>query len=312
MIITDEQLAKKWDSHNFSVGGYVLIDEKHPLDLYIGYESIDQKAILLISEKEPETLPSSKSINVTKRFRSDKKWTLLFTLVQNEQEKVFISLCADIITFSGVAKDESSALLLLTKRYKQWNKLLDKKKNVLDENSRKGLLGELIYLSSVIKSGVPVLSAIQGWVGPNGADQDFVYATGWYEIKTVNAATAAISVSSLEQLSDYDPGEIVVMRIDKCAPEHTGAISLGDQVDKVLSQVAMDSEALSLFEEKLEILGYIDTYENREHKYFFSGSTRYVVNRDFPRLTRSTTPPQIISAQYVLSLAAIENWKLED
>ena len=267
----------------------------------------------MISEKEPELLPTSKSIVVSKRLRTDNKWTLLLTLMRAEQESVFETLCADIITYSGTAEDESSALSLTSKRYKQWNKLLEyQKKSLMDESGRKGLLGELIYLCDVIKSGYPVLSAVQGWVGPDGADQDFVYNDGWHEIKAVGLSADSITISSLEQLDRDDHGELVVMRIDKCAPERDGAFSLGSQVDTALDLIKVDSDALSLMERKLASYGYIDLPEYREQKYIFSGKSRFKVDLNFPKLTGGTTPAQIISAQYVISIAGIEDWRLED
>lgn len=313
MKITAEQLHRKWISIDYYDGGYIQIEVQHPLDWFVGYEQINQKTLLILSEKEPELLPTSKSIVVSKRRRTDNRWTLLLTLMRAEQESVFETLCADIITYSGTAEDESSALSLTSKRYKQWNKLLEyQKKSLMDENSRKGLLGELIYLCDVIRSGYPILSAVQGWVGPDGADQDFVYADGWHEIKSVGLSAASISISSLEQLDREESGELVVMRIDKCAPERDGAFSLGDQVDAVLKLIMRNSDALSLMERKLASCGYIDLPEYREQKYILSGKSRFTVDSSFPKLTGDSTPAQIISAQYVISLAGIEDWRLEE
>lgn len=313
MKITAEQLHKKWNSIDYYDGGYIQIEVQHPLNWFVGYEKIDQRTLLILSEREPELLPTSKSIIVSKRLRTDNKWTLLLTLMRVEQESVFETLCADIITYSGTAENETSALSLTAKRYKQWNKLLEyQRKSLMDESSRKGLLGELIYLCDVIKSGYPILSAVQGWVGPDGADQDFVYADGWHEIKSISLSAASITISSLEQLDRDDPGELIVMRIDKCAPERSGAFSLGDQVDAALVLAAGDPDALSLMEHKLTSYGYIDLPEYREQKYIFSGRLRFTVDSGFPRLIGRTTPAQILSAQYTISLAGIENWRLEE
>lgn len=313
MKVTAEQLHRKWNSIDYYNGGYIQVETKHFLEWYVGYEKIDQKTLLLLTEKEPELLPTSKSIVVSKGFRTDGRWSLSLVLMRAEQESVFETLCADIIAYSQTAENETSALLLTAKRYKQWNKLLEyQRKNLMDESSRKGLLGELIYLFDVISSGYPVMLAIQGWVGPEGADQDFIYSDGWYEIKAIGISVVSVTISSLEQLSNYDPGELVVMYLEKCAPERIGAISLGEQVDNVLSQVVGDPDALSLLESKLAKYGYIDLPEYREQKYIFSGKVRYQVDADFPRLTADTVPSQVISAQYTISLVGIEDWQLED
>ena len=156
------------------------------------------------------------------------------------------------------------------------------------------------------------MSAVQGWVGPDGADQDFVYDDGWHEVKSIGVSGASVTISSLEQLDNSDPGELVVMRLDKCAPERGGAVSLSEQVHHTLSKVQSDSDALTLLENKLARYGYIDLPEYQEQRYIYSGKTRYRVDEDFPRLTADVIMPQIISAQYSISLAAIDAWKMED
>lgn len=312
MKITAEYLHGKWESICYYDGGYVQVEAKRPLEWHIGYKEIDQKTLVVVSEKEPELLQTSKSIAISKGRRMDGKWALSFVLLQVEQNDVFELLCADLISYSQSAENETIALSLTAKRYKQWNKLLEhQRKSLMDESNRKGLLGELNYLCSVIDCGYPILAAVQGWVGPDGADQDFVYADGWHEIKTVGIAASSVTISSLQQLGNDDPGELVVMFIDKCAPERRGAVSLGEQVDLTLARVHKDSNALSLLKSKLIRYGYIDLPEYREQKYICSGRTRFLVDEDFPRLTADTIMPQIIAAQYSISLAGIEDWRVE-
>lgn len=313
MKITAEHLHRKWASINYYEGGYIQVETDAPLEWYVGFKEIDQKVLLIISSQEPELLPSSKSIVVTKGRRIDDRWTLSLTLMRVEQESVFETLCADVITYSQPAENEQAALNLTVKRYKQWNKLLEHhRKSLMDESNRKGLLGELIYLCEVIDFGYPVLAAVQGWVGPDGADQDFIYNDGWHEIKSIGISGSSVSISSLEQLDNSDPGELVVMRLDKCAPERGGAVSLGEQVDRALSKVQSVPDAVSLLENKLVRYGYIDLPEYRAQKYVYSGKTRYHVDADFPRLTADVVMTQIITAQYSISLAGIEAWKTEE
>lgn len=313
MRVTAEYLHRKWNSIDFYDGGYIQVEAEHPLEWYAGFKEIDQKTLLMITGAEPVLLPASKSILVSKGRRTDGRWTLSLTLMRAEQESVFETLCADIITYSQTDDGEDSALNLMVKRYKQWNKLLEhQRKSLMDENSRKGLLGELVYLCEVIDGGYPLLAAVQGWVGPDGADQDFVYADGWHEIKSVGISAASVNISSLEQLDNSDPGELVVMHLDKCAPERNGAVSLGEQVNKTITKVREDSEALALLEVKLARYGYIDIPEYREQKYLYSGKRRFSVDTEFPRLTAANVNPLIVSAQYAIGLAGIEAWRLED
>ena len=107
MKITAEYLHEKWNAFNYYDGGYIQIEVKHALEWHVGYKEIDQKALVIISQNEPELLPSSKSIVVTKGRRTDGRWTLSFVLMRNEQDSVFELLCADLISYSQTAESSS-------------------------------------------------------------------------------------------------------------------------------------------------------------------------------------------------------------
>ena len=108
MKITAEYLHEKWNAFNYYDGGYIQIEVKHALEWHVGYKEIDQKALVIISQNEPELLPSSKSIVVTKGRRTDGRWTLSFVLMRNEQDSVFELLCADLISYSQTADNVNS------------------------------------------------------------------------------------------------------------------------------------------------------------------------------------------------------------
>jgi len=201
------------------------------------------------------------------------------------------------------------ALDFVINRYKQWTRLLESQgSGLMDENTRKGLLGELLFLEQRIDESGSTLTAIQGWSGANRADQDFMYPDGWYEIKSLGVAATSVTISSLEQLDCDDYGELVIMRIDKVAPERNGALSLNDAVHRIIKKIFDHTEALDLFRTKLMAYGYIDLHEYSEQKYFYSSMQRYKVNDSFPRLTSESVPSQVVSLHYQLSLPSLVDW----
>ena len=122
-----------------------------------------------------------------------------------------------MIRFSSTENDRARSLICVLKRYAAWLKLLQHKNSaLLGVAAQKGLIGELLYLKDRIERGMPVADALAGWVGPEGADQDFVYEDGWHEIKTTGAESAKVTISSAEQLDSAQSGELVVMRVDRC------------------------------------------------------------------------------------------------
>lgn len=313
MKMTPELLEKQWGAINFASGGFLQIDTQHPLEWHIGYQSISQRTLLLISDISIGEVESSKSMLVTRRRReSDNRWTLSFELLRNEQQDVFAILCCDIIEYSRVAPDEKEALKLVLQRYKQWSKLLELQKNgLMDETTRKGLLGELLFLEQRIVETEEPLSAIRGWSGADSADQDFMYPDGWFEIKSIGVAASNVTISSLEQLDCADSGSLVIMRIDKVAPDREGAFSLNEVVYRISEALIGNADALDLFRTKLSAYGYIDLQEYSDQKYYWSGKQSYRVDESFPKLTAKTIPTQIVSAQYELNLPSLIDWNKE-
>lgn len=311
MKLTPENLQKQWDSIKYKDGGFLQIDTMHPLEWYIGYQSISQKTLLLVSDTEIDIIESSKSMAVNRRRREvDNRWTLSFELLRDEQQDVFAILCCDVIEYSRAATSEKEALTLAISRYRQWGKLLELQRGgLMNENLQKGLLGELLFLEERINLREFALEAIQGWVGADGADQDFVYSDGWFEVKCIGASAIGVTISSLEQLDCSDAGELVIKRVDKTAPERSGAISLNDIVHRISSQ--LDGEALDLFCAKLYSYGYIDLQEYSEQKYYCSATQRYRVDDSFPRITRKMAAKQIASLCYELNLPSLAEWLKE-
>jgi len=313
MKITPEILERQWSNINYRDGGFLQINVSHPLEWHIGYLSISQRTLLIVSDSEFGKIDSSKSMAVNRRKREvDNRWTLSFELLRNEQQGVFAILCCDIIEHSRLATNEKEALKLVIKRYKQWSKLLETQRSgLMSEQSRKGLTGELLFLESRLTSSEGLLPVIQGWAGADNADQDFVYPDGWFEVKSISLSATSVSISSLEQLDCIDDGMLVIQRIEKVSPNRVDSFSLNDVVYRIFTALADESDALDLFRAKLNAYGYIDLQEYSEQKYYHAETVLYRVDEFFPRLVAKNIPLQIISAQYELSIPSLAEWRKE-
>ena len=153
---------------------------------------------------------------------------------------------------------------------------------------------------------------MQSWVGPDGADQDFICADCWYEIKTIGVSSDAVLISSLQQLGVNQSGVLVIFRIDQCAPEKVGGFSIAGLVAEIRNMIVIDFEAISLFDIKTARYGYIDLPDYLEQKYFNSGVAFYLVDSSFPKLSREFTPSQVLNCQYSLSVAGLCNWLIRE
>ncbi|WP_436371779.1 PD-(D/E)XK motif protein [Cytobacillus sp. BC1816] len=310
-MITNESLLLKWNTLTFNANAFVRIDADHFLEWYIGYENINQKVLLLVTEFEPDTLPSSKSVQVSTGKRIDGNWALSFKLIRVEQEDVFIRLCSDLIESSRKQQNNLSGLECVISRYNQWAKLMEiYKTGVLSESMQKGLIGELCYLKETIRGGMSLGVAVNGWLGPEKADQDFIFSDRWHEIKVVGLSSSVVSISSLEQLDSPVPGELVIYFLEKTAHNDVYGFTLESLISEIRECLMESLEIVNMFNEKLLQYGYIDLPEYQKQFYRLRKVSKYKVNSKFPKLVKGNVPIQIASAGYQLSIQAIEPWKL--
>lgn len=309
MGIYENELRDKWNSINYYSGGSLQLSVNHPLEWYVRYVSPKHKSLVIVSEDYAKNISSSKSIEASCNQRKDGKYATIFTLMDEKQEDVFITMSSDIMEFS-YTKQPKQSLKRAIRRYLAWLRLLDHKRDaIMSVNSQKGLAGELLFLKEKIESGIDVDIAVAGWGGPDGADQDFSYEQCWYEIKTTGAASNVISISSVEQLDSNQEGELVVYRIDQCVPTKKGSFTLYHLVHKLFDLLRKDESVLYEFVMKLGSAGYIDMKEYDTHFFLFSSKQSYKVDKDFPKLMREALPVGIINAQYQLNIQNIVTWE---
>lgn len=309
MNVCEEELRKKWNSINFHDGGSLQLAVEHPLEWHVRYATKDHKSIVIVTDFPAEKIASSKSIESSCNLRKDGRYALSFTLIDREQEDVFISMSSDLIEYSKFEQKPNDSLKLVLRRYVAWLRLFDHKRNaLLSLNAQKGLLAELLFLKENIEKGMKPSDAVSGWVGSEGADQDFVYEDGWYEVKATGASSSMVTISSVEQLERASNGELVVFRIDKCAPAHSGSVTLYAMVHILLEIMKSEVSIVDDFVLKLGSAGYIDMKEYDKQSFVISAKQNYLVTPDFPRLIRTDLPAEIVNAEYQLDLPSLSSW----
>ena len=302
----EAELRSKWNSIDYHTGGALKLSVEHPLEWHVRFVTMRQKSLVIVSRFPVDSIASSKSIDAACNKRKDGKYAISFTLIELTQEDVFISMASDIIEYSKDAGSEEAALVKVMRRYVQWLKLLDhKNSSLLGVNGQKGLIAELMFLKDSILIGLAQAIAVSGWVGPDGADQDFVFPGGWHEVKATGASSTSVTISSIEQLDAQLPGELVVYRIDKSAPTSSGAITLYKLVREIYLMFRQDTNTTEQFFLKLAAAGYIDTPDYDKIHFVVSSKARYEIRDDFPKLSRTLLPPEIAEAEYQLDLPSI-------
>lgn len=270
-----DELKEKWDNMPAIGNGFLKLGIEHPLDLQIGYSQSFYKSFVVMDTGIIKNIPSSFAVKVTNIQLENLSWILEFQLVHPSFEEEFLRLCWDMIEYSS---KEENALNSLIHRYMTWQKLLQyENKSVMSFQRQKGLLGELIYLSKKIDD-IGIDAAVDSWAGPDGSDQDFLFQSGWAEIKSVSLASETVRISSLQQLQQEKEGNLVVYILESTTAGED-RISLIDVVSEIKTKLENHARYLDRFDVKLYKYGYRKNHENeyRENYFRFIEKREYVV-----------------------------------
>lgn len=304
--ITANRLRELWKKNNNRNGHLqVLVDA--PLEWYIGHDAAGRPVLMILSDVEPAAFHSLKALKIDKGHRTDGRWSLVFTLTDPEQRPTFEKYSAHLINSSLGSPHAAQALEHVHREQKNWAHFLSFRAS--NENSSKGLLGELLFLQQLL----PVYGAaasLEGWRGPLGADHDFELHDSWYEIKTTGAASGRVTITSLEQLNGVSSGMLVIQRLDKCSTQQPGALSLDKVVADIFAEIEDTPQAAALLETNLEFAEYDAGSAEAVQPYLFSARSAYTIDDSFPCLRRTAVPTAVAAASYELDIAAITPWKV--
>lgn len=306
-MTTIEQLQRKWEQAKASPGGYLLVAEDHPLVFHIGYSDEGNQSFVILNTKGRPILPSTKAISVKMLKLPDGKQAIEFDLNEVTLSELFIKLTWDLIESSRTA---TKPLTTLLKQYKRWMRLLQQEAfSPLSSVAQKGLLGELLYLEQMIDE-IGQSPALTSWVGPEGADQDFIFEDGWAEVKSVAPSSEVFKVSSLQQLDRDEEGLLVLFFIDSTTAYSSYSITLPQVIARITGGLTEESRNRLFC--KLAMIGYMESDEEyySDNRFIVSNKFVYRVNQDFPCLTVENVASQITSAQYTISISGIEPYRI--
>lgn len=288
------------------------VDESHPLDIYIGIDNLSRQTFFLISEKEPTSMTSSQIISASVGKRKDAKWGISFTLLDNKYSDIFGCFCNDIIESSRLIRNKNSGADFIVNRYIKWQLMLSRSKGgLLTHSVIKGLIGEIHFLKEYLIPKYGQEIAVNSWIGPDKADQDFVCNNTWYEVKSTDSGSEGINITSVEQLDMQINGELVIVYLDKTSSADNFKITL-NKIYKEVHDLLKDVNLKNKLSTILLNLGYFPRPEYDEPAFKLTKVNRFLVDSNFPSIRRKNIPQAIINSKYLLSISAINNHLIKD
>ena len=202
---------------------------------------------------------------------------------------------------------EEKVLQVFLARIRAWQDFMRRGTDtVLAPEAEIGLVGELVFLRSIMEVITQSATIIDSWLGPLHGIQDFALGTGAIEVKTTIAASGfPATIECLDQLDDSLRQPLflaaVRLRVDPSGK------SLPEIVEEARAHLPEDPVARNAFNSKLLYAGYLDAASEQYRRRFAHAGTRMLHVTDlFPRLTRAKLPPEIIDVRYQIDCDQVQ------
>ena len=233
---------------------------------------------------------------------------LLIQLINRESRvrDIFAAICENIANTIQSATSEKEAVKLVISQMRKWQDLFSKKvKNTLSVQEQQGLFGELLFLQKLVCSSMNAVCAVNSWVGPNMAPQDFQSELWSVEVKTITAPKfPCVSINGELQLDETPIEKLYLYNLVVDIVPVDGK-NLPELISELRDSLCQDANVLNLFENKLLYYGYfdIDVNDYQERRYQICKETYYLVQGEFPRIKKDDLLLGVSDVRYTIALA---------
>ncbi len=278
-----------------------------PIGVYCGYSADGNMRIAFSTNMPPVYIESTLCLRVSQWEEAAAMYWTCFELLVSNAKPVFIALCNDLIEAATKTETSDAAINAVRNRFCVWKKMFKNTNGSMNEETYKGLFGELYFLKNWMFKQYDITAAVRSWSGPSRTAKDFSIGEDWYEAKTVSTNAETVKISSLTQLSSTETGKLVVIKTEQMSNEFDNCeCTVEDLITDILNLIT-DATVKDEFIGKVINYGYdINSSEESYHKYRVASLNLYRVSCGFPRITEKEVPfDEIARVTYELSLCAI-------
>lgn len=299
---------------------YKLIDIDSQVDIRyaITYPS-STRAILIQLEDDLESLdilePKWKGLKIYEIFLDTPKPEtrhLVLELAHEELLDIFSRLISDIIEEVMIADSRNHAYESLRNCLNLWNYFFRKcGPEGLSKERQRGLLGELIFLKTILDNDGSALKIVNSWKGCERDFHDFQTGEQSIEIKTtMGKEPLNFIVSSERQLNDIGL-KFLYLGVTHLSPSHSGGISLNQIINDIKNILKGTGQPLIDFEDRLFMAGYLKVHEkNYNDQYAIIKKFFFRVTDDFPRII--SIPVGVGDLTYSITLSSCNEYQMNE
>lgn len=246
---------------------------------------------------------------------ADCKLMVIDLLIPSHKD-TFASLCTNLINTVKDMPSEEDLVKTVINQLERWRNLFDKIRiGGLSNEQQQGLYGELNFLQKIISKKITSSrNAIENWNGPDAALRDFQGCEWAVEVKTTSIGNPQkIIINGERQLDETLLSDLFLYHCSVEVSKLNGE-TLPDKVEKIRTMLEEDVHALSMFNEKILCVGYIDEesglYSNRSYK--IRNEHYYHIKDDFPRIKEAELRDGVSDVKYSIVLARCSQYSVTE
>lgn len=272
----------------------------------------NKHSILVRMIKQPNLGKTTKLLTTYVGSRQDGLWALTINLEESKLIGVFLKFINDLVESVEDEENELVAQRKFTIRFLEWQQLFEEASvNQLEYSRIIGLIGELSYLRDNVIPRLGVIKGLESWVGPIGADKDFIFENTWSEVKTKSVNKDTIHLNSKTQLFSENIGELIVVNYQKSNILSDSSTNL-NKISAELLELFDSPDLIEKFQFKLANINYVTSDYYDKFNIQILSKERYVVSNEFPSIDTNEIHSAITNIQYDIFLPSISNLKIKD
>jgi hypothetical protein len=310
-----------WENHR-PTGDVIIktrIDGISHLNCFAATNHITGQYLYIMEVAKSVSIPELKNYRFkgveiyTLQNESDSKVELYIYLLDSDLKDIFSLFIQNILGDIENIVTESEAIKTTLNIVSKWKKLFDKINfNGLSLEQQKGLIGELMFLNTLLDNEKTYANAVNTWTSAEQDFQakDFTIGSVGIEVKFTASKQPRIRVSNERQLDVESLSEFFLILYSTEAVKDNG-VSLNSIVEQTRKRISSEEDR-SFFNAKLHLNGYFD--DDKEHygrMYSLKRTFVFKVTSDFPKIVKGQLPLGIYDTSYSIEISAVENYIIE-
>jgi hypothetical protein len=240
---------------------------------------------------------------------------LLITLINNQHQDIFSTLCEDLVNTVSSLTEERILVKILLNRFEKWKSLFENvTSSGLSQEEQRGLFGELYFLRKWLNLTNDKRKCIEAWHGPEKKNQDFQFSDWALEVKTSAGNNhQKIRISNERQLDTKNLNHLFLFHLSLEVRTGSGE-SLNALVNSLHDLFTDDAHAAIIFAAKLLEAGYFaqhkDLYDT--DGYFIRQENFYRVEREFPRIEEADIRMGVGDVKYSIIVTSCSDYVVNE